>query len=156
MTDSPIRPAAAAQAALLTDIALAAKAYWGYSEAQLALWRDDIAVSTESISTLPTFTIESGGAVVGFYQIDTRQSPPQLDHLWVNPAHIGQGHGRTLLRHARLWLADHGHKEVAIDADPYAEAFYLSQGARRIAVIAAPIAGEPLRVRPQLLLATGS
>jgi hypothetical protein len=43
---------------------------------------------------------------------------------------------------------------VFIDADPHAEAFYRACGALRIGGVAAPIDGQPQRVRPQLVLST--
>jgi hypothetical protein len=42
--------------------------------------------------------------------------------------------------------------ELHIDADPHAEAFYRSHGALRVGQLDAPIANQPQRVRPQLLL----
>ena len=47
---------------------------------------------------------------------------------------------------------DDGVANLAIDADPNAEAFYLANGARRVGEDAAPIEGLPGRTRPQLLL----
>ncbi len=154
MTAQPIRPAKPTEAALLTDLAIAAKGHWAYSEAQLAAWSGDIAISAESIRRQPTFVAENAGVVAGFYQLKMSDGLPELDHLWVSAEYMGCGFGKALLRHARQWLSVHGHREVAIDADPNAEAFYLSQGARRVGEIAAPIAGQPERVRPQLILPT--
>jgi hypothetical protein len=46
-----------------------------------------------------------------------------------------------------------GLDQLQIDADPNAEPFYVACGARRVGERPAPIAAQPLRVRPQLVLA---
>ncbi len=147
-----LRSARTEDAPALTRIAFAAKAHWGYCAAQMDIWRAAITISAQSIAEQPAVVAEHEGAVVGFYQFELAEELPQLDHLWVHPAYMGRGFGRALLQHAREWLKVNGHAEAAIDADPYAEAFYLSQGARRMGEVAAPIEGEPNRVRPQMRL----
>jgi hypothetical protein len=42
---------------------------------------------------------------------------------------------------------------LRVDADPHAERFYLACGAVSIGTVAAPIAGQPDRVRPQFAFA---
>jgi molybdenum cofactor cytidylyltransferase len=61
-----------------------------------------------------------------------------------------RGIGRALLAHALATAARGGAAEVIVDADPNAESFYLECGAIRRGEVAAPIAGQPNRVRPQL------
>ena len=78
------------------------------------------------------------------------QSAWELDNLWVAPEFMRRGIGRSLLRHALGTAARGGAVEVTVDADPNAEAFYVSCGAIRRGEVAAPIRGEPARVRPQL------
>ena len=151
-----IRPADPGESDALGRLAREAKAFWGYSAAQLDLWRDDLAVSPASIRRFPTFVAEVDGAVGGFLQVSTDASPWELEHLWVGPRHMRRGVGRALLARAVEAAARAGQTMLAIDADPHAEAFYLAVGARRIGEIAAPIAGQGDRVRPQLLLAVGA
>jgi hypothetical protein len=43
-------------------------------------------------------------------------------------------------------------RPATIDSDPNAEPFYLACGAERTGAIPAPIAGQPARVRPQLVV----
>jgi len=61
-----------------------------------------------------------------------------------------RGVGRALVSHALQTASRGGASEVTVDADPNAEAFYLDCGAVRCGEVAAPIAGQPTRVRPQL------
>jgi len=63
---------------------------------------------------------------------------------------MARGVGRLLLIHALEAAARGGAAEVTVDADPHAESFYLECGAVRQGDIAAPVAGQPTRVRPQL------
>jgi predicted N-acetyltransferase YhbS len=67
---------------------------------------------------------------------------------------LGQGVGRALLAQALGHARAAGHAALHIDADPHAEAFYRRCGAMRIGATAAPIDGQPQRVRPQLRLST--
>lgn len=62
---------------------------------------------------------------------------------------------RALLAHAVSTARSGGASAIAIDADPSAEPFYLACGARREGVVAAPVSGNPARVRPQLTLSSG-
>ena len=149
-----IRRAAVGDAQTLSRIAWSAKAHWGYALPQLQAWRAELEISPASLQWAPTFVGEIGGAVAGFYQLRLDTDPPLLDHLWVDPARMGLGLGSALVRHALQLLAADGVAEMAIDADPHAEAFYLGLGARRVGEIAAPLPGDAARVRPQLRLAT--
>ena len=149
-----IRAAVPEEAPVLSRIARAAKAHWGYDPAQLARWDHQLTVSPRSLQRSPSFVAEGGNGILGFIQVDMDTSPPRIDHLWVDPACMGQGAGRALLRHAQALLAAEGVPAVAIDADPNAEGFYLAMGAHRTGMVAAPIDGNTARTRPQLLLAT--
>lgn len=147
-----IRAARDDEAALLDSIALEAKAYWNYSPADMAAWRDGLVVRFAPPERRPTFVAEDGGTVSGFCQLDLAGSVPALEHLWVRPACMGRGVGRALLERASAALTELGYTRMHIDADPNAEAFYCHCGAIRQGVVAAPIAGDPGRVRPQLIL----
>jgi len=151
-----IRVATPDDAEALSRISMQAKANWGYSRKQLEIWRSDIAVDRDSVRKMPTYVVEINGRIAGFYQLQMNSSPPELDHLWVDPDHMKQGIGRALVKHALALLASRGVKEVAIDADPNAENFYASIGARRVGLLPAPIEGHESRVRPQLRLETNA
>jgi N-acetylglutamate synthase-like GNAT family acetyltransferase len=91
---------------------------------------------------------EKNNSVVGFYQLAEKSGTGELVALFVDPAAIGAGIGRRLLGHALERARDLGMSSLIIDADPYAESFYLKAGARRIGAVASgSIEG---RVIPQL------
>lgn len=147
-----IRRARASEAAELTALVFAAKRHWGYSDAQMEAWRADLAISGEALSVDSVFVAELDGRAVGFYSLQPGGATCELNHLWVLPAHMSHGFGRALLAHAQLTAAGGGVGVITIDADPNAEPFYAACGARRVAVVAAPIAGQADRVRPQMVL----
>lgn len=148
-----IRAARPTEAARLTDIVLTAKAYWGYSERQLQLWRESLTLTEEQVLTQPIFVVEDDG-VVGFYSLKFFDGVCELDNLWVVPTEMGRGYGAALLAHAAEVAKKRGVQQIRIDADPNAEAFYIRCGATVTALIPAPIDEQSARVRPQLLLST--
>ncbi|MBL8523200.1 MAG: GNAT family N-acetyltransferase [Betaproteobacteria bacterium] len=148
-----IRCAQESEAAELSALAVAAKRHWSYSDAQIEAWRADLEVTSADISDGILFVAERSGRAAGFYVLVESPSRWLLDDLWVLPAFSRQGIGRALLEHAKQTAVAGGAAEIAIDADPNAEGFYLACGARRIGEVAAPIDGDRTRVRPQMLLA---
>ena len=138
---------------LLSEVAYQSKAHWGYGSADLDAWHHDLTVTRESMLERATVVAEVDGVVAGFYQQHLEASHAVLDHLWVSPAFMGRRVGSALLAHALQHTRAGGVREMHIDADPHAEAFYVSHGAVRVAQVSAPIEGQPQRVRPQLVLA---
>ena len=154
-THLTLRPACADDIARLDAIAWQAKAHWGYTAAQLEAWAAELRTPPERLHTHPTWVAGFGahsGPVLGFMQIDPTVTPWELAALWVLPAHMGQGIGRALLRHAAALAAEAGQLALHIDADPHAAGFYRACGAVPVGTVAAPLPGAPDRVRPQLRL----
>lgn len=149
-----IRAATASDLQAINAITLAAKAHWGYSDAQLEAWRDDLLTSAESLSERPTLVALESGDLVGVAQVDPAATPWELVSCWVAPSHMRHGIGRALLHAMKAEVARAGQHALHIDADPNAEPFYLALGAVRVGQVPAPIPGLPERVRPQLRLAT--
>ncbi len=149
-----IRDAQESEAAVLSSIAFESKAHWGYSQAQLAEWQEELTISPSTITSYPTCVAEHEGKIVGFFVLERIKPHWALDHLWVSPQAMGLGIGRALLLRAASVAAKAGATAIVIDADPNAEQFYVSCGAERVGSVPAPIEGSPSRERPQLLLAT--
>lgn len=147
-----IRRADVSEASTLSALAMESKSYWPYSERQLEVWREDLAVSSKTISSFPTYVAEVEANIVAFYVLLPAPKRWTLEHFWVAPRCMGCGVGRALLSHAAGVAAAGGAGEIAIDADPNAESFYVACGADRVGSIAAPIEGSPRRERPQMLL----
>jgi GNAT superfamily N-acetyltransferase len=147
-----IRRAREDEADALTALALRSKALWGYAPDQIAAWRAVLAMTPARIRTQEAHVAERDGALAGFYALSPAPAVRELDSLWVEPSCVGSGVGRALMRHAMDLARAAGAAALRIDADPNAERFYRACGARRVGEVAAPIAGAPQRVRPQLVL----
>lgn len=148
-----IRPARLQELGELARLALAAKAFWGYSAAQLAAWQADLSPTEESIRAHPAFVAVWGGLITGFHQLVLSVDEARLECLWVDPTFMRRGIGKALLGHAARLAAEAGFASLEIDSDPYAEPFYTACGAIRVGVVPAPIDDDPQRVRPQMRLA---
>jgi GNAT superfamily N-acetyltransferase len=143
-----IRPADVDEANLLTELAVRSKGHWGYDAEFLSACRDELTVNPADCDGLRVMVAEKNNSVVGFYQLAEKSGTGELVALFVDPAAIGAGIGRRLLGHALERARDLGMSSLIIDADPYAESFYLKAGARRIGAVASgSIEG---RVIPQL------
>ncbi len=147
-----IRRANRTDAAALTTVAHAAKRYWDYPEAWIREWREQLTVTPDYADEHRVFLLEIEGAVGGFYALRGTGPTVELDHLWVEPGHIGQGLGRLLLEHALAEARGSGTQRIEIDSDPHAESFYEHLGARRIGETAAPVDGDAERYLPRLVL----
>lgn len=143
------RRAMPADANELSLIAHRAKAYWGYCAQQMTLWRAELTFDAASITRHPVFVAIVDSRIAGFYQVQLGQPASTLDHLWVDPAFMRKGIGKALLYHASKLVTDAGAACLLIDSDPNAEPFYRLCGAFKTAELAAPIAGQPGRMRPQ-------
>ncbi len=147
-----LRPARPPDCATLTALAQESKAAWPYPPAQIEAWRSELTITPASL-VAPTIVAEDASGIVGFMQVAGFSAGWQLEHCWVRPGARGRGVGRTLVEHAMELVRTARGTGIAIDADPHAEGFYLSLGASRVGEVAAPIAGDPARIRPQLWLA---
>jgi len=146
-----IRPAQADEAAQLTTLALQSKAYWGYDQAFMLACRAELTVTPQRIAAQPTYVLEEGGHIQGFYMLDRDRTPlVELDFLFVAPEAIGQGYGRQLMNHAVATALHFGDATLYIQSDPHAEGFYRACGA---AVVGhTPSASVAGRLLPTLTL----
>jgi GNAT superfamily N-acetyltransferase len=150
-----IRPARPDEVEHLSGLAFRAKAHWGYDAAFMAACIPALTVSVEQV-TAPDRRLlvaeDEGGTVVGFaaLHLDTAAAPDtaELTDLFVEPRAIGQGYGWRLWQQAMALARSLGVREVRIESDPFAEPFYLRQGAVRIGET--PSSAIPGRVLPLL------
>ena len=148
-----IRHARASEAAALSELALAAKQHWGYAIEDVERWRPLLALREAELLSRPTFVAEVEQDIAGFYVLVPGGETWDLEHLWVSPQLTRRGIGRALLAHAASTARAGGASSIAIDADPNAELFYRACGAVSVGSVAAPVANNPARVRPQSSLA---
>ncbi|MDE2429429.1 MAG: GNAT family N-acetyltransferase [Burkholderiales bacterium] len=146
------RPAFTSEAELLTQLARRSKAHWNYTSDQLLAWRDDLLITADTLAVHPCFVADDGAQLAGFFVMERTENIWTLAHFWIAPECMGKGLGRALLHCASGIAKQGGATALQIDADPNAEAFYAACGAVTVRRIAAPIAGDAQRCRPQMLL----
>ena len=128
-----IRDAAPDEAALLSDLALRSKAYWGYSDEFMEACRQELTVLPSHIKNgrMHYSVAERQCNTVGFYAIERlSDSEFELAALFVEPMHIGSGVGRALINHAKNHAAALGGRVIIVQSDPNAEKFYRAAGGR--------------------------
>lgn len=145
-----IRRARAAEAAALTRIAYAAKRHWGYGDELMRLWTADLTVTEELVSAQPVYVAVRAARLVGFYALSREGDLFELEHMWVDPPHLGTGIGTRLFDHAAATARSLGGVTMRIASDPNAEGFYRRMGARRVGEVASSPVG---RMLPLLIFA---
>lgn len=143
VTPAPtLRRAMEDEADLLTGLARASKASWGYPEAWLHEWRDALTLTAEYVRRHQVLVAEVRGAVVGLAALEETGPEAELAHLWVLPGWHGRGVGRALVERVAAMAKEAGWPALRIEADPHAEDFYLRLGAVRVGEVPAPVAGR--------------
>ena len=137
------------QAKTLTEIAFAAKRYWGYPERWIQIWSPILIISEEFIEKHPTYIANVWRETVGFYTISTDEDKASLEHLWVLPEFMGQGIGKNLFAHAIERCKELGAQILEIESDPNAQGFYEHMGAIKTGELIGEVDGQ-LRILPIL------
>ena len=134
------------EASRISDLAFRSKAHWGYSQEFMDACRAELTYTSQAIARGDFVVADVGGRIVAFYALVPLSTDEiELDAMFVDPEQIGKGHGRKLIARAIRTAVQRRAKRLVIQADPNAEAFYLSMGARRIGTRAsASIAGRQL------------
>lgn len=127
-----IRPASPTDAPRLTVIAHAAKRHWGYSDELMALWDDELTLSPQFIASHPVFCAIREDEIAGFYALSRQGKACELEHMWVDPQHMGAGVGARLFEHAVQTVQSMDGLVLNILSDPHAEGFYRRMGASRM------------------------
>ncbi len=116
-------------AASLLEITVAAKAYWGYPEDWMAAWAQLLKLPPAYFTTNEVYKAIIGATIAGWYALVRHNDSGLLDHLWVQPAFMGQGVGRQLFLHAVELARSQGLSRLELEADPHAVGFYERMGA---------------------------
>ena len=134
--ETAIRPASPDEAALLTDLALRAKASWGYGDEFMAACVEELTIREDDIREAEFFVLEEDGQVIGFCGLRERgDGRGELVDVFVEPHRLRRGHGRRLVEHAKRVAGDRGWRSVVVEADPNAREFYLSCGGRQTGTV---------------------
>ncbi|WP_089729819.1 GNAT family N-acetyltransferase [Modicisalibacter muralis] len=124
------REAQTSEAAVLSSIALQAKAHWGYPAEWLQLWASELTISPEQIAHQNVLVAEISGELAGFTAVSIHKKQAELEHMWVLPAFMRRGIGRSLVERALGQARDNGCESLRVVSDPGAVPFYQAMGGR--------------------------
>jgi GNAT superfamily N-acetyltransferase len=136
-----IRRARPADAGRLTEIAMAAKASWGYPASFMARCRAALAVDAAMIRMREFHLAEDESGILGFYGFEAEPDGIGLSHMFVLPEASGQGIGRLLWNHAVKRARKQGAAALIAVSDPHAAGYYARMGA-------APAGSRPSEIDP--------
>ena len=131
-----IRKAKPEEAKVLSELALRSKGYWGYDAKFLDGCKEELCYDkNQLLSADYCFKVAqlNNHQIVGFFALNfLGKTQVELEALFIAPEFIGQGWGIQLLNSALQVAKDHQAKSILIQSDPFAEAFYLANGACKI------------------------
>lgn len=127
-----IRRADAEDAEALTRIALAAKRQWGYRDDWIELWTPALTITPELIGSMEFWLASEDEKAIGFCALRVTGGKATLEHLWVQPGHLGSGVGRQLFAQAVARARASGCGTLEVESDPNARGFYERMGARQV------------------------
>jgi N-acetylglutamate synthase-like GNAT family acetyltransferase len=153
--DIQIRRARPDEAAVLTEIAHAAKRHWGYPENWIQHWQVELTITPEFIADNEMYVAVEGEEIVGCCALTFNDSSAELEHIWIRPEHMGGGIGRALFRQIKDRARNLKLPALELSADPNAEGFYERMGARRIGEVRSEIEGKP-RILPRMMINPGT
>jgi N-acetylglutamate synthase-like GNAT family acetyltransferase len=136
MGKNTIRFAKPQEALLLSELALRSKGYWGYDANFLASCKEELSYDESQLSS-PAYCFKvaevHGYKIIGFFALNFLDTDyAELEALFIEPEVIGQGWGKHLLTAAIAVAKEHKAKCIALQADPFAEDFYLANGAVKV------------------------
>jgi GNAT superfamily N-acetyltransferase len=129
-----LRPAHLIECDVLDALCFRSKAHWGYDAAFMESVRDQIRVDAEALRAGRVWVaVDGDDRPCGVVEVDPLdEAAADLTLLFVDPTHLRQGIGRALYEKALDLGHRLGARELLIDSDPQAAAFYATMGASRI------------------------
>lgn len=124
-----VRPGAEADLARLYEIAVEAKAHWGYERTRVEEWAAQGDFEPESLRTREVYVAEADGTVIAWGALIPRGEVGWLEDLWVDPPWIRRGVGRLLFEHVADRARELGARRLEWEAEPNATGFYRRMGA---------------------------
>ena len=147
MGEMTIREARADEAAVLTELAMRAKASWGYDAAFMEACRDELTLTPEQMAAWTIWVAEADGAIAGMIALRLEDGA-EVEDFFVEPALQGRGVGGALMATLLAACRDAGATTIEVDADPNAEAIYAGLGFTTFA--RSPSGSIPGRTLPRM------
>lgn len=148
MADISVRRAKIEEASVLTDLAMRAKASWGYDDAFMALCRDELTLTHEKMETWTIWVAICDEQIAGMIALSQRGDTAELEDFMVEPAFQGRGVGGALMTALLDECRALGLRTVGLDADPNAEPIYRKLGF--VTVGRSPSRSIPGRTLPRM------
>ncbi|MGM0396741.1 MAG: GNAT family N-acetyltransferase [Bacillota bacterium] len=114
---------------ILSELAVASEAYWGYDKKFLDAFRRIYSLSEDYIMNHPTFVIEEDNEIIGFYSLIESDEEVVLEYFYIDPAYIRKGYGSHLWEHLEEFCKNRGILELQFVSSPKARQFYEKMGA---------------------------
>ena len=118
-----IRRAQATEAEALTEMAIRAKASWGYDTAFIEACRAELTVTPERLAAWTVWVAEADGMIA--LSVD---DGAEVEDFFVEPAFQGRGVGGMLMATLMDACRAKNVTTVSVDADPNAEGIYARLG----------------------------
>jgi ribosomal protein S18 acetylase RimI-like enzyme len=138
-----IQRASPEQADQLTHVALAAKAYWGYPERWMEIWKPQLTFDPAYFAENESWAAVVNETPIGFYTLQEKNGNAWIENLWVLPDYIGQGIGKNLFLHAVERSRQYGYRKLQLEADPNAAGFYERMSMHKIGERHSEVDGQP-------------
>jgi GNAT superfamily N-acetyltransferase len=117
----------------LTSIAMKSKSYWGYDYTFMRACVEELTVTREHLYHHTIFVVESKKRLIGFYILqEINPDSIEMTFMFVEPKYIGSGLGKLLFNHATAQAKTGGYKNIIVQSDPFAGAFYERMGCKKI------------------------
>jgi GNAT superfamily N-acetyltransferase len=118
----------------LDDICFRSKAHWGYDADFMENVRQQIRVHPDAVKCGRVWVaVDAADRPLGVVEVDPiDDTAADITLLFIAPENLRRGIGRALYEKAVELARQLGVRELLIDSDPQAAAFYASMGATRI------------------------
>jgi len=126
-----LREPVPAELPALTGLCERSKAHWGYPAEMMEAFRAELAVTPADLAEDAIMLAEDKRGLAGMVQVSKQGEDAVLEKLFVDPERLGEGTGKILYVWACRVARENGAKNLVIDADPDAAAFYEHMGAVR-------------------------
>lgn len=125
-----VRAAGPADHDRLRELTFESKAHWGYDHDLVRGWADELDFECEQ----ERWVAEADRAIVAWagLALPVEDGVGVLDHLWVDPAAMGQGLGSRLFRVAANRARELGAERLEWSAEVNAVGFYEKVGGRKL------------------------
>jgi ribosomal protein S18 acetylase RimI-like enzyme len=147
-----VRLAAPSESDALTDLAMRAKASWGYPNTFMDACRDELTITPVKMAAWTVWVAQADQKIRGMIALSlcNGSDHAEVEHFFVDPGDHARGIGTTLMTTLLESCRSRGVKVVALDADPNAEGIYGRLGF--VTVGRSPSRSIPGRTLPRMEL----